>query len=302
MPRSTPRRDNPTPTAIVSWRRLARLLLRSVLFVYVLLVLLLFFQQESLLFPGQTSQGSAAAQLSPPAGAELVTFSAGRQRITALYGPALTPTGAVRPDAAHCPTALYFYGNGTWLAVSKGTFAYLRKRGVNVLIPDYVGYGQSTGSAGETGCYATATAAYHYLTRTRRVPPHRLLVVGGSLGGAVAIDLAARKPVAALAAFNTFTSMTAMANRMMPWAPSWLLLRHRFESERKIRQVKTPVFLAAGEADTFIPPTMTGRLAAVTSGSVSQMRVPGIGHGDLPTNGTPEFDAAFQEFIERVRR
>jgi fermentation-respiration switch protein FrsA (DUF1100 family) len=165
-----------------------------------------------------------------------------------------------------------------------------------------VGYGLSTGKASESGCYATATAAYDYLTRTRRVPARKLIVVGGSLGGAVAIDLAARKPVAALAAFNTFTSMTAMASRMMPWAPSWLLLRHRFESARKIRRVQTPIFLAAGEADTFIPPSMSASLAAAAGGPVTQMQVREAAHGSLPTNGTPEFDAAFQAFLERVRR
>ena len=282
--------------------RIARSLLVGFLLGYGALVIPLYFGQEQLIFPGHSSQGAPEAGFKAPAGAELVPLRARNDQIFALYGPALTPAGKPRPDAAHCPTLLYFYGNGTWLAVSLGTFAYLRRLGVNVLIPEYAGYGMSTGAVGEAGCYAAADAAYEYLTRTRHVPTRQLIVVGGSLGGAVAIDLAARKPVAALATFSTFTSMCDMAGVLTPWAPAQLLLRHRFESAQKIRRVKAPIFVATGDADGFVPPQMSARLAAAAGRPVTRLLVHGAEHGSLPTNGTPEFDTVLQAFVERVRR
>lgn len=280
--------------------RYARAALIGVGGAYAILAGVLFAGQERMIFPGHESQGTPEARLKTPPDAKLLSLKAGGDRIAALYGPALTGEGVAHPNAARCPTLLYFYGNGSQLATSRGSFAYLRRLGVNVLIPEYPGYGLSEGEPGEVGCYRAADAAYEYLTRQRHLPAQQLIVAGGSLGGAVAIDLAARKPVAALAAFNTFTSMPDMASQLFPWAPSQPLLRHRFESERKIHEVHAPIFLAAGEADSFIPPAMTGRLAAGAGGPVTQILVRGAGHNSLPTDGTPEFRQALQKFVRQV--
>lgn len=284
-----------------SVRRYARAVLVGALLAYGILALGLFFNQESLIFPGHSGQGTAEARFTPTGGTTLVPLSAGRERLVGLYGPALTEAGAPYRDAKHRPTLLYFYGNGTQLSDCRKTLDYLCRLGVNVLIPEYAGYGLSTGAAGEAGCYSAADAAYDYLTQTRHVPAEQLIVTGGSLGGAVAIDLAARKPVAALAAFNTFTSMSDMAGVLFPWMPSGFLLRHRFESAQKIHQVHVPVFLASGDADTFIPPTMSARLAAAAGGPVTRLLVRGAEHGSLPMNGTPEFHAALKAFVARVK-
>ena len=57
--------------------------------------------------------------------------------------------------------------------------------GANVLIPEYVGYGLSTGDACEAGCYATADAAYQHLLSRSDIDPRRIVVAGASLEGTV---------------------------------------------------------------------------------------------------------------------
>src|SRR2546430_1911869 len=93
---------------------------------------------------------------------------------------------------------LYFYGNGTRLHTCSYEFAYFRRLGLHVLIPEYPGYGISSGQAGEGPCYESAEAAYHYLTEMKQIPSTQIIIGGMSLGAAVAIDLASRKPAAGL--------------------------------------------------------------------------------------------------------
>ena len=160
--------------------------------------------------------------------------------MVALFGPALTPDGEPHPDAARRPTLLYFYGNGMCLSDTTEQFDRFRRLGANVLIPEYVGYGMSGGQPSEAGCQATADAAYDHLQRRGDVDPRPIVAVGWSLGGAVAIDLASRRPVAGLVAFSTFTSMVEMARTEFPVPPHSLLLRHRFDSLTKIGQRHLP--------------------------------------------------------------
>ena len=140
-------------------------------------------------------------------------------RVVAIFGKALHSDGSPRPDASSCSTLLYFYGNGMCLRDSLERFEEFRRLGANVMIPDYVGYGMSGGEAGELGCRETAEAAFAHLQSRPDVDRGRVVVVGWSLGGAVAIDLASRHPVAGLATFCTFTRMADMARRLVPFLP-----------------------------------------------------------------------------------
>ena len=72
---------------------------------------------------------------------------------------------------------------------------HFRRLGANVMIPDYVGYGLSGGSPSEAGCYATADTAYEHLKGRKDVDPGKIVAAGWSMGGGVAVDLAARRPV-----------------------------------------------------------------------------------------------------------
>ena len=130
---------------------------------------------------------------------------------------------------------IYFYGNAMCLSYATADLDRFRRLGLNVLIPDYVGYGMSGGSPSEKGCQATADAAYDYLVSTRTVDPRQIIAAGWSLGGAVAIDLASRHAVGGLIAFCTFTSSKEMARtNFATGCPVSLFTGHRFESLNKI--------------------------------------------------------------------
>src|SRR5256714_15049502 len=161
--------------------RLARLGLLG----YLVVCLVISILQESIIFPGASTQGQKHAVIRPAPNEELVPLTTpdGIQ-IVALFGKALSPEGKKLPDAAQRPTLLFFYGNGMCLADTEGEFRKFRRLGVNVLIPEYVGYGMSGGKPSEHGGYATAETAYAYLLTRSDIDKRRIIPPGWSLGSA----------------------------------------------------------------------------------------------------------------------
>lgn len=284
------------------WRaRLKRFGVRAVrvaVLAYVAVLGALFFGQGWLIFPGRVSQGTASAHVEAPAGTELVRLkTASGDEIAALFGPALGDDGKPVADAATRPTVLFFYGNGDRLANARSLFQGFRRVGANVMIPEYVGFGLSTGSPSERGCRETAEAAFDWLAARPDVDPHGIVAAGWSLGAGVAVDLAARRPVAKLATFSAFTSMVAMGRLDYPYVPVSLLLRHRFESDAKLPTVTCPTFIAHGRADEAIPYAMSERLAAIAGGPVTFVPIDGAHHNDLFSVGGHELFEAFRTFV-----
>lgn len=298
--------EGPAPASI--WPRVRRRrwlvkLLRIVPLVYVGVVAIFYAFQSRLIFPGSETQGRPESVVRPPPGSELVTLATPRgDRVVALFGPALGPGGSPRADASACPTLLYFYGNAMCLRDATEEFERFRRLGVNVMIPDYVGFGMSGGEAGEVGCRETAEAALAHLQGRPDVDRSRIVVAGWSLGGAVAIDLASRHPVAGLATFCTFTRMADLARRLFPFLPASLLLRHRFDNVSKIAQVGCPVLIGHGRRDQIIPFAMADRLASAAKGPVTRVTIDEADHNDFFEVGGSRVRSALRTFIERLPR
>ena len=275
---------------------------RVCLLVYLGLLALLYFFQTRLIFPGADTQGKSDSHVKPRSGTELISLeTASKDKVVALFGAALSATGAPLPDSGTRPTLLYFYGNGTnLLDVNSEVFDRFRRLGVNVLVPDYAGYGMSGGAAGEQACYQTADACYKHLLTREDVDPKRIVVAGQSLGGAVAIDLASRHDVAGLVAFSTFTRMSEMASRQYPFVPASLLLRHRFDSIDKIARVRCPILFGHGNADRFIPSDMCTTLAAAAKAPVTTFLVEKAGHNDFYSVGDRQVFEHLKSFLSRL--
>ncbi|HXG11943.1 MAG TPA: alpha/beta hydrolase [Gemmataceae bacterium] len=168
-----------------------------------------------------------------------------------------------------------------------------------VLIFDYPGYGKSEGKPTEAGCYAAADAAYDWLVREKQVPPERLLLYGGSLGGAVATDLAVRRPHRALVLVSAFTSIPEMAQEVYPWLPARWLVRNQFDNLAKIGQCTQPVFIAHGTADSLVPFAHAERLFAAANEPKHLFRMEGYEHYHTPD---PEFYLTLADFLEKCER
>lgn len=158
------------------------------------------------------------------------------------------------PTPAASGAILYCHGNAGNLSHRGPSIGKLRELlGESVLIFDYPGYGKSGGKPTEQGCYAAAEAAYDWLVADRKIAPTNIIIYGGSLGGGVAVELAARREHRALVLMKTFTSAPDVGHCMYPWLPVRWLMRNRFDSLGKIGNCRKPVFVAHGTADSLIP-------------------------------------------------
>jgi fermentation-respiration switch protein FrsA (DUF1100 family) len=156
---------------------------------------------------------------------------------------------------------LFCHGNGGNLSYRAGSPPYtVLEAGIAILVFDYPGYGKSGGKSTEAGCYASTDAAYDWLTTDRKVPAERIILCGGSLGGAVAIDVAARRPHRALMLISSFTTFPDMAQSAYWFLPARWMVHNRFDSLAKIRTCTRPTFVIHSRADNLIPLEMGRRL------------------------------------------
>lgn len=153
-------------------------------------------------------------------------------------------------------TVLYCHGNGGNLSNIVWVAQELTLRGFDTMIFDYRGYGRSEGRlTDEWGLYADTEAVYDHLVRERGVKAEKLALYGQSLGTTAAIDLASRRPCGALIVESGLSSASDMGAVSFPWLPRQLhfLAKNRFESARKIADVKCPALIAHGTNDPVIP-------------------------------------------------
>ncbi|MBV9126008.1 MAG: alpha/beta hydrolase [Planctomycetes bacterium] len=189
-----------------------------------------------------------------------------------------------------CPTDHWDKSQGA-LLYCHGTYGNLslptndvrpwqRELGAAVLTFDYPGYGRSEGQPSEEGCYAAAEAAFEWLTQIQQVAPEHVLLVGNSLGGGPAVELADRHPHRALVLCRTFTSIPDMAQVQCPWLPARWLVRNHFENLAKIGRCAGPVFIVHGAADRLIPPSQGKDLFEAAPGPKEFILVEGLSHND----------------------
>ena len=134
----------------------------------------------------------------------------------------------VKPGATS--TVLFFHGNAGNISDRPRTLSYLHELGLNVFMIDYRGYGRSSGRPSAAGTIIDAETAWDYLVHARIITPETIAIYGRSLGGAVAIALAAKTNACALIVESSFTSIAALASSSYPRLPTSVLLRHDYQS------------------------------------------------------------------------
>ena len=276
----------------------------SVLVGYLIIILVLSMLQEWLIFPGRSTQGKPVAEFVTPRDAQRVTLHlSDGTPIVALFGPAKGEDRKVVPDPRRYPTILFFYGNAMCLADAGEMVEQLRRRGANVLAADYPGYGLSGGSVGEKPFYAAADALYDFALTRPELDPAKIVPMGWSLGGGVAVDLASRRPAAGLILFSTFSSMGDVATHAMPRIfPVRLLLKHHFDSVSKLPNVHCPILIGHGTDDPVVPFALSQKLRTAARTPVTYLEVEGAGHNDIFDTGHQQVYDAIEAFLRPLQK
>ncbi|RYG68483.1 alpha/beta hydrolase [bacterium] len=204
---------------------------------------------------------------------------------------------AVHPSSGK--TLLFFHGNAGNISHRLDKCRVFLDLGLNVLIIDYRGYGQSTGRPTERGTYHDANAAYDYLKNELKLSPTQIVVYGESLGTAVAVDLVSRMPCSGLILEAPFTAITDVAKLMFRGLPIGLLARHRYDSLRKVRRIEVPLLVLHSRQDELFPLTFAERLLEAAPGPKRLVVLNGS-HSDGFFDSLPVVKPALRDFVSSL--
>jgi fermentation-respiration switch protein FrsA (DUF1100 family) len=184
---------------------------------------------------------------------------------------------------------LYFHGNGG--ALRYRVVSSMRyRRPAQGFWPGLCWLGARPGHRAKLAS-SPCGAAYGYAAA--RYPPQRIVLWGESLGGAVAVALAAEREVARVVLEAPFSSAVDIAAAVYPIVPVRLLMKDQFRSDLRIGKVKAPVLILHGERDTVIPIGSGERLYGLIRSPKRFARFRDGGHEDLASHGAIAAAKAF---------
>jgi hypothetical protein len=252
---------------------------------YLTIVALTWLMQDSLMFFPQ------------PVGKEALRAIAARYpRAEEIRLPAegnITLHGWLLKAGARAPLLIYFGGNAeevSWLLGEAPRFA-----GFTLLLMNYRGYGGSGGTPGADALYADALRIYDFAAGRPDIDPGRIVLMGRSLGSAMAVRLAAQRRASAVVLVSPFDSAAALGRHHYPYLPVSWLLRHRFDPLADTPPGDVPLLTVVAERDGIIPPGHSRRLFDTWHGPKTWREIAGADHNDL--SDRPAYWQAIGEFL-----
>lgn len=200
----------------------------------------------------------------------------------------------------YCPhpkpraVVLYFHGNGGHLAHRAHLLRRLHRLQLTVFIFDYRGYGRSSGKPTVQGVLRDARAARSELAARADVSESHIVLLGRSLGGAIAVQSAIESAPRGLILESTFSSLKDVARQHYSWLAG-LVSADRLNSAVAIPQYYGPLLQSHGTNDRIIPYALGQKLFDAANEPKQFVPLPELGHND---SAPPEYDSILLQFIE----
>jgi hypothetical protein len=251
--------------------------LRTIVLVYLGIFLFAYFYADKMIFQPQPSSYGDSRQI-------IKLESGDDATIAALYLP--------NPDARF--TILYSHGNAEDIGQLLPMLEDIKGMGFSVFAYDYRGYGTSSGTPSEESAYKDQDAGYGYLVGNLGIPANRIITLGRSLGGAVAIDLAQRKQLGGLIIESSFVTAYRVLTRI-PLFPF-----DKFTNISKIKDVRCPVLVIHGKQDEVIPLWHGERLFQGANQPKLSLWVEGAGHNNLFEVAGSRYGQVLRDFVTMI--
>jgi fermentation-respiration switch protein FrsA (DUF1100 family) len=261
---------------------------RLFLIAYLSVVLMLSLFERWLVFPAPSRKSADWVAADLPH--EDVNFTADDgTKLHGWYVPHESPRAVV----------LFSHGNGEHVARLAPILKLLHDQAeVSTFAWDYRGYGQSKGKPHEANLIADARTAQLWVAERAGVRPEDVVLYGRSLGGAVAVGLAAEHPVRGLILERTFAELTETAAYHFPWLPVRWLMKNRFPSAERIAAYQGPLLQSHGTADEVVPFAMGQRLFDAATTPNKRLFV--VEGGDHNGPQPEEYYEALGEFLDSL--
>jgi fermentation-respiration switch protein FrsA (DUF1100 family) len=263
-------------TTLTALRRILVAIVAALVFWTAILML---FEERFVFFPRPFPSGPYDDAKFIPGLQEHWVRAADGSRLHAWFAPVDSPIAVI----------LHSHGNGGNLSYDIERIRRFQRAGLAFFAYDYRGYGKSEGAPSEAGVILDAIAAYDHLRDSLHVPASEIIVWGTSLGGAVAVQLAAQRPVAGLILESTFTSAPDVAALAYPFLPVRWLMRTSFNSVAVLPSLSLPTLHIHGDRDEVIDVDLGRRLYEAARGPKAWYEVPGAGHNDVLFVGGAEY-------------
>jgi fermentation-respiration switch protein FrsA (DUF1100 family) len=150
-------------------------------------------------------------------------------------------------------TVLFCHGNAGNISHRLDTLKVFYELGLNCLIVDYRGYGQSSGKPTEAGTLIDIRTGFQWLVEEKKTPPDNIILFGRSLGGSIAASIAKDVNPRGLVIESAFTSFDDVGSHYYPWLPVRLFSRFNYNTLEAVQQVNCPVLIIHSPNDEIIP-------------------------------------------------
>ena len=157
-----------------------------------------------------------------------------------------------KKDVIKFKTILYFHGNAGSLENRIHKINNFKDMNINFLLLAWRGFSGNEGKPTEQGLYKDSRAAIKWLNEMG-IENKNIVIYGESLGTGIATEVAQNENFAGIILESPFTSMIDAAKSKYPIFPIKLLLKDKYESDKKIMKIKSPILVMHGEADKIVP-------------------------------------------------
>tara|TARA_B100001142_G_C14283615_1_gene635929 strand:+ start:704 stop:1522 length:819 start_codon:yes stop_codon:yes gene_type:complete len=149
-------------------------------------------------------------------------------------------------------TILFLHGNAGSLENRIHKINHFKNMNINFLIIAWRGFSGNKGKPTENGLYDDAKSAVLWLEK-QGIKKKNIIIYGESLGTGVATEIAQNNNFAGVILESPFTSMIDAAKNRYPFFPIRFLLKDKFESDKKIENIISPILIIHGEVDKIVP-------------------------------------------------
>lgn len=181
----------------------------------------------------------------PEAPLSLAGLPEGAALVAVRTSDGLDLKGVAVPARAGMPTLLVLHGNGSSASDALRWLEPLAARGYGIVAAEYRGYSGNPGRPDEAGLTADAEAFYALARARSGALP--VWVLGHSLGGGVAFDLARRERLDALITVGAFTRLRAMAPKI-----ARAFVPDAYDNLAAVAALDEPYLLIHGLADSTV--------------------------------------------------
>jgi len=253
-------------------------------------IVLMIFEEKFIYFPQKYPQGAYDQARSIPNMRDCWIKTDDSVKIHAWFAPA---------ESAKA-TLVISHGNAGNISHRYLLLRSLQRHGFNALMYDYRGYGRSEGTPNENGIYKDGLAAYDYAVTLPEAKPGRVILWGTSLGGAVAIDVATQRQVAALILESTFTSAADVACVVYPFLPVQFFMHTKLNSIEKITTLTIPILVIHGAHDSIVPIGLGRKLYNAANEPKDFYEILNADHNDTFFIGGDEYFARIDRFVASI--